>query len=91
MRRFMVIFLLVFAFSAFVPIAGLPSWLRVIATVNPLTYAIDAARGRALADPALGATVGALLAAGVLTLGAAAVDSLACANPDRPRPLREAA
>jgi ABC-2 type transport system permease protein len=68
MVSFMLIFPLMFASSAFVPINGLPAWLQVIATVNPLTYAIDAARGWALADPAVAATVGALIATGVLTM-----------------------
>ena len=73
MIGFAVIFPLMFASSAFVPIAELPPWMQVIATVNPLTYAIDAARGWALADPAVGATVSALLTAVVLTIGSAAI------------------
>jgi hypothetical protein len=44
MLGFMLIFPLMFASSAFVPVSGLPSWLQVIATINPLTYAINAAR-----------------------------------------------
>lgn len=77
----MVIFPLMFASSAFVPIATLPTWLQVIATINPLSHAIDAARGWALADPATGATVGALLAAAVLTVGAAVVASRGVRKP----------
>lgn len=73
MLGFMVIFPLMFASSAFVPLSGLPGWLRAIATLNPLTYAIDAARGWALAEPALGATAGAVLATAVLTLVSCAV------------------
>ncbi|MGH3932073.1 MAG: ABC transporter permease [Pseudonocardiaceae bacterium] len=71
MLGFLVIFPLMFASSAFVPIAGLPPWLQVVATANPLTYAIDAARSWALANPSPGATLGALVAAGTLIIGAA--------------------
>jgi ABC-2 type transport system permease protein len=71
-----------FASSAFVPIAWLPSWLQVITTINPVSYAIDAARGWALADPAFGATVIALLTAAVLTVGAAAIASRGVRKPD---------
>ncbi|MBV8540105.1 MAG: ABC transporter permease [Pseudonocardiales bacterium] len=81
MLGFMVIFPLMFASSAFVPIAGLPPWMRVIATINPLSYAVDAARGWALADPALGATVSALLISAVLLVGAALVASRGVRRP----------
>ena len=81
MLGFVVIFPLMFASSAFVPVAGLPGWLRVIATANPLTYAIDAARGWALAEPALGSTVGALVAAGLLTVAAGAVAASGVRRP----------
>ncbi|MGH3719991.1 MAG: ABC transporter permease [Pseudonocardiaceae bacterium] len=77
----MVIFPLMFASSAFVPTAGLPPWLRVIAAINPLSYAVDAARGWALADPALGATVSALLASVALIAGAAVVASRGVRRP----------
>ncbi len=77
----MVIFPLMFASSAFVPIAGLPSWMRVIAAINPLTYAIDASRGWALADPAFGATMTALLAAAALIVGAAMIASRGVRRP----------
>lgn len=81
MAGFIVIFPLMFASSAFVPIAGLPSWLQVIATLNPLSYAIDAARGWALAEPAVGATASALLAAAVLTVGAAVLAARGVRRP----------
>lgn len=81
MVGFMVIFPLMFASSAFVPIAGLPPWMRVIATINPLSYAIDAARGWALADPAFGATMSALLTAAALIVGAAAIASRGVRRP----------
>src|SRR5207249_288936 len=39
---FLAMFPLMFASSAFVPLASLPTWLKVVATINPLTYAVDA-------------------------------------------------
>jgi ABC-2 type transport system permease protein len=36
---------LFFASNAIYPIAMMPSWLQVIAQINPLTYAVDALRG----------------------------------------------
>lgn len=81
MLGFVVIFPLMFASSAFVPLEGLPGWLRVIAAANPLTYAIDAARGWALAEPALGATAGAFAAAAVLTLVAGAAAARGVRKP----------
>ncbi len=36
---------LFFASSAIYPIAMMPSWLKVVAQVNPLTYQVDALRG----------------------------------------------
>ena len=81
MVGFAVIFPLMFVSSAFVPITWLPPWMQVIATLNPVSYAIDAARGWALADPAFGATVSALLTAAVLTVGAAAIASRGVRKP----------
>ena len=46
----MLMFPLMFASSAYVPVASLPQWLQVIAKVNPLTYAVDAARGFSMGD-----------------------------------------
>lgn len=81
MVGFVVIFPLMFASSAFVPIAELPGWMRMIAIINPLSYAIDAARGWALAQPALGATIGALLTAVALTVVAGAIASRGVRRP----------
>lgn len=81
MLGMIVIFPLMFASSAFVPIAALPGWLQVVATINPLSYAIDAARGWALADPAVGATLSALLAAAVLTAGSAIIAARGVRRP----------
>lgn len=48
---FIAMFPLMFASSAFVPIEALPTWLQVVAKVNPLTYAVDASRDLSLALP----------------------------------------
>jgi ABC-2 type transport system permease protein len=67
---FLAMFPLMFASSAFVPIDGLPGWLRVIATINPLTYAVDASRNLALDLPVGSGVVAALAAsAGLLLVG----------------------
>ena len=44
---------LVFTSSAFAPISSLPGWMQPIARVNPITAAIDFARGLALGDDVL--------------------------------------
>lgn len=66
---FLAMFPLMFASSAFVPVAGLPTWLQAVAQVNPMTYAVDSARQLALGG-AVG--TGALTAIG-LSLALAAV------------------
>ena len=48
---FMVLFILMFASSAYVPVRDLPTVLRVIASGNPLTYAINATRAILLQSP----------------------------------------
>jgi ABC-2 type transport system permease protein len=48
---FMVLFLLMFASSAYVPVRDLPTGLSVVARVNPLTYAINATRTILLQTP----------------------------------------
>ncbi|WP_160135281.1 ABC transporter permease [Halococcus salsus] len=37
-------FPLLFVSSAFLPVSVLPGWVRTLATVNPITYGVDAAR-----------------------------------------------
>jgi ABC-2 type transport system permease protein len=70
---FLAMFPLMFASSAFVPIDGMPTWLRVVATINPLTYAVDASRNLALDMPVGGGVVGALAASvGLLVVGVVA-------------------
>jgi ABC-2 type transport system permease protein len=49
----MVVFLLWFVSSAFVPIESLPGWLEPVATNQPLTLMFDSVRALALGDPAL--------------------------------------
>ena len=70
---FLAMFPLMFASSAFVPMAVLPSWLQVVAKINPLTYAIDASRHLALAMPVGAGVLAATATSGlVLFVGAAA-------------------
>jgi ABC-2 type transport system permease protein len=51
MVGFLLMFPLMFASSAYVPISGLPGWLQAVAHVNPMTYAVNASRNLALAMP----------------------------------------
>ena len=44
---------LVFTSSAFAPVSRLPGWMQSVAKVNPITFAIDTARGLALGDATL--------------------------------------
>jgi ABC transporter DrrB family efflux protein len=44
---------LVFTSSAFAPVDRLPEWMQPLATINPITAAIDAARGLALGSDTL--------------------------------------
>lgn len=59
---------LMFGSSAFVPPTVMPDWLRVIAQLNPLTYAVDAARNVSLALPAGSSVLSALAASALLFL-----------------------
>jgi ABC-2 type transport system permease protein len=70
---FLAMFPLMFASSAFVPMAALPEWLQLVAKINPLTYAIDASRHLALAMPVGTGVLSATATSGlVLFVGAAA-------------------
>lgn len=40
----LILFPLLFASSAFVPVNTLPGWLQIVSAVNPITYGVDAAR-----------------------------------------------
>ncbi|GII96415.1 transport permease protein [Sinosporangium siamense] len=55
---------MLFASSAYVPVADLPPWLAAVAQVNPLTHAIDATRALALGVPGVEAVAPALLVGG---------------------------
>lgn len=68
---FIVMFPLMFASSAYMPVEAMPGWIKVVSTVNPVTYAIDAIRALCLGKPvgwALAAAIG--LVAGTATAGA---------------------
>jgi ABC-2 type transport system permease protein len=68
---FMMIFPLMFASSAYVPLETLPGWLRAVAKVNPLSYMVDATRAMVLGGPIAEHAWEALLAiAAVASLGA---------------------
>jgi ABC-2 type transport system permease protein len=58
-----------FASNAIYPIAIMPSWLKVIAHANPLTYAVDALRALMLKGAA--STFGLGVDFGVLVLATA--------------------
>ncbi|GAA2803847.1 ABC transporter permease [Crossiella cryophila] len=67
----MALFPLQFASSAFVPIQSLPGWLQVVAEVNPISYAINAARDLALNNPVgSGVTSALVVSAGIAVVGA---------------------
>lgn len=79
---FIVMFPLMFGSSAYLPVEAMPTWIRVVSTINPLTYAIDATRALAVGKP-----VGyALLAALGLAAAAAAIGGLAAARTFTRRP-----
>lgn len=44
---------LLFVSSAFLPVEILPTWVQVVATVNPITYGVDAARSLMLGQDVL--------------------------------------
>ncbi len=44
---------LLFVSSAFLPIRVLPDWVQIVATVNPITYGVDAARSLMLGEDVL--------------------------------------
>ncbi|WP_033289310.1 ABC transporter permease [Amycolatopsis jejuensis] len=57
---------LMFLSSAYIPVSALPGWIRTLARINPLTYAVDTMRELALGLPGGG-------------LGTAALTVLICA------------
>lgn len=71
----LVLFPLLFFSGAFFPLQELPGWLKVLAAVNPLSYAVDLLHVAAYAGddaffgPAIDAAVLGILAPGVFLLG----------------------
>lgn len=70
---FIVMFPLMFGSSAYIPVEAMPGWIKVLSSVNPLTYAIDATRALATGRPvgvsvvaAVGLAVGAALLGGYI-------------------------
>ncbi len=61
---------LVFTSSAFAPVSALPEWMQPIATINPVTAAINTARGLALGNDALVAVSDTTLATASLQFAA---------------------
>ena len=69
LATFVMIFPLVFASAAFVPVATMPGWLQVFARNQPITFAVNAARSLALGTPSDGAVWKLLLwVAGILII-----------------------
>ncbi|WP_446045732.1 ABC transporter permease [Streptomyces olivaceus] len=66
------LFPLMFASSAYVPVDSLPAWLRAVALVNPVSYAVDATRALALDWP-VGGEVASALATSFLVMTVAVV------------------
>lgn len=52
---FVTVFPMVFASAAFVPLSTMPHWLQAFARNQPITFAVNAARGLALGIPSDGA------------------------------------
>ncbi|WP_406194810.1 ABC transporter permease [Kitasatospora sp. NBC_01560] len=72
---------MMFASSAYIPVADLPAWLGAVARVNPLTYAIDATRALALGIPGADAILPALLFSGAIAAVGAAFAVLGFRRP----------
>jgi ABC-2 type transport system permease protein len=64
---FMLLFPLMFAASAFTPVASLPGWMQAVAKVNPLSYLTDANRALALGWSSGTPVLKALIAIGIVT------------------------
>jgi ABC-2 type transport system permease protein len=71
---------LFFGSNALYPVNLMPGWLRVVNTINPLGYEVDALRGLLIGTPAnLALDFGVLIvaAAALITLAAALLGRLA--------------
>ena len=69
----MVMFPLIFASNAFVPLTSLPRWLQTVAGLNPVSHGIDAARNLTLAHPVGGSAIVAVAISVVIAVTAAAI------------------
>jgi ABC-2 type transport system permease protein len=65
---FVVSFPLTFASSAYVPLQTLPKTLRLIAQLNPITYAVNGARSVTSASPDVSAVLKALMVSAIFTI-----------------------
>ena len=66
---FVVTFPLMFSSSAYMPVAAMPSWMRILSTLNPVTYAVNATRALssgAASGPAVLAAAGTAFAVAVV-------------------------
>ncbi|MGH3433066.1 MAG: ABC transporter permease [Thermocrispum sp.] len=74
---FVVMFPLMFGSSAYLPLESMPTWIRIVSAINPMTYAIDAVRALTLGHPVGSALIAALgLVAAAAFLGATAAKHL---------------
>jgi ABC-2 type transport system permease protein len=71
----MVMMPLMFVSSAFAPLDTMPSWMRAIANINPVSHAIDALRGAVLGTMTAGDVPAAVLVAAVMWLIVVALPS----------------
>ncbi|WP_442932219.1 ABC transporter permease [Mycobacterium sp. 050134] len=62
---------LFFASNALYPVNAMPAWLRVLSTVNPLSYEVNALRGLLIGSPFNPMDIVVLVVAAVLGIGAA--------------------
>jgi ABC transporter DrrB family efflux protein len=51
----------IFASSTFVPVRSMPGWLQAVASNNPVTHGVDAARALLLGGPAAGPVIATLI------------------------------
>ncbi|GAB3920368.1 ABC transporter permease [Kribbella albertanoniae] len=76
-----VTFPLIVASNAFVPEAGLPTWLRHVAAFNPVSHSITAARELVLGHAPVGQLLAALAGAAVITIAGATVATRGLSRP----------
>ena len=65
----LIVMLLVFFCTGFVPLDQYPSWLQPVVQHQPMSYAVDAMRGLSLGGPLLTPMIGAVLwSAGIVAV-----------------------